>query len=116
MPAHAFCSPQKSCRCTMGRSPGFEGTACAVDRFTFPSDALSGCLAAADLQVGLTEATVPRYSGGTAPDSHRTSPLCPSWAPKAGSVLFRHGAPSGSLKPTPRLGGISFTRLSALTS
>src|SRR5713101_4114512 len=24
------------------------------------------------------------HSGGTAPDSHRTSLLCPSWAPKQG--------------------------------
>jgi len=35
MPVHAFCSPQKVCRCTVGRSPGFEGdSARAVDRFT----------------------------------------------------------------------------------
>jgi hypothetical protein len=43
MPVHAFCSPQKVCRCAMGRSPGFGVTAvCAVDRFTFPGHAPSG--------------------------------------------------------------------------
>src|SRR6185436_10523460 len=28
------------------------------------------------------------HSGGTAPDSHRTSLLCPSWAPRQGRVLY----------------------------
>jgi hypothetical protein len=32
----------------------------------------------------LFKSSVLTYSGGTAPDSHRTSLLCPSWAPKQG--------------------------------
>src|SRR3954453_14579011 len=31
---------------------------------------------------GVDRSSVLTYSGGTAPDSHRTSLLCPSWAPK----------------------------------
>ncbi len=30
------------------------------------------------------------HSGGTAPDLHRTSPLCPLWAPKGVSVVLPH--------------------------
>jgi hypothetical protein len=40
------------------------------------------------------EAAFLAYSGGTAPDFHRTSPLCPSWAPKAENryITVRLGA------------------------
>jgi hypothetical protein len=38
MPVHAFCSPQKGSRFTLGRSPGLEGAGgIAASRFTFPS-------------------------------------------------------------------------------
>ena len=36
MPEHAFCSPQKVCRFTLGRSPGLEGAESPAGRFTFP--------------------------------------------------------------------------------
>ena len=55
-----------------------------------------GLLACGDSRVGcrvaspspasrrvVIEASALTYSGGTAPDLHRTSLLCPSWAPKA---------------------------------
>ena len=78
MPVHAFCSPQKGSRFTLGRSPGLEG---AVLYFLpaaspSPANALSGFRSRA-----LT------YSGGTAPDLHRTSLLCPPWAPEAFTVI-----------------------------
>jgi hypothetical protein len=40
------------------------------------------------------EASVLTYSGGTAPDSHRTSLLCPSWAPKQEAGLYHDPPPS----------------------
>jgi hypothetical protein len=78
MPEHAFCSPQKVSRFTLGRSPGFGGdNLTSVGRFTFPS-------ATAEWSI---EATALAYSGGTAPDLHRTSLLSPPWAPKASQVV-----------------------------
>src|SRR6187551_841303 len=38
---------------------------------------------------GLSKRRAFTYSGGTAPDSHRTSLLGPSWAPKAARTLSR---------------------------
>jgi hypothetical protein len=34
-------------------------------------------------RVAFPETTTLTHSGGTAPVSHRTSPLCPYWAPEA---------------------------------
>lgn len=78
MPVHAFCSPQKGSRFTLGRSPGLEGAAWhAAGRFTFPSDNAEWH----SKRRALTD------SGGTAPDLHRTSLLCPPWAPEAFTVI-----------------------------
>jgi hypothetical protein len=78
MPVHAFCSPQKVSRFTLGRSPGLEVADCVLPVASpSPADTLSGC----SKRRALT------HSGGTAPDSHRSSLLCPSWAPEALTVI-----------------------------
>lgn len=71
---HAFCSPQKVSRFTLGRSPGLDVADCLLPVASpSPADTLSGC----------SKRRVLTDSGGTAPDSHRSSLLCPSWAPEA---------------------------------
>jgi hypothetical protein len=48
-------------------------------RFAFPG--LSG-------RVAFVKRRASTHSGGTAPDSYRTSLLCPWWAPKAEEELY----------------------------
>ena len=48
-------------------------------RFAFPG--LSG-------RVAFVKRRASTHSGGTAPDSYRTSLLCPWWAPKAEQELY----------------------------
>ena len=79
MPMHAFCSPQKGSRFTWVGLLAWRGQYLTVCRFTFPSNTLSGVLKRRALT----------HSGGTAPDLHRTSLLCPSWAPEALKVISR---------------------------
>src|SRR5262245_55719743 len=77
----AFCPPQKVNRSGLGRSPGSEvQTVRSAAASTFPGKYAEW----------LYEASVLTHSGGTAPDSHRTSLLCPSWAPRQGRDLY-HG-------------------------
>src|ERR1700747_317823 len=79
----AFCPPQKVNRSRLGRSPGSEGQGastsrrCACGGFPFPGS----CRV-------VVRSRVLTHSGGTAPDSHRTSLLCPSWAPRQGRDLY----------------------------
>jgi len=49
-------------------------------RFTFPDPTIEW----------LSKQHARTYSGGTAPDSHRTSLLCPLWAPQAFELLLNH--------------------------
>jgi hypothetical protein len=62
---------RKSTAGCVGRSPGLEVQTVICYRFTFPGQRPSG-----------VRSGVLTYSGGTAPDLHRTSLLCPSRAPK----------------------------------
>jgi len=63
MPVHAFCSPQKGSRFTLGRSPGLEGGASsAPGRFTFPSRAAEWLIEATRLHLQW------RNRAGLAPD------------------------------------------------
>src|ERR1051325_1211298 len=82
-PVHAFCSPQKGDRRTFGSGSWLGGAdRCLLTALPSPAAWPSG------FQSGVLS-----HSGGTAPDSHRTSLLCPSWAPKQENGLY-HGPSS----------------------
>src|SRR5262245_13308500 len=61
----------------LGRSPGSEVQSVLCGRFTFPGTFFNG---PSGYRSGVLT-----HSGGTAPDSHRTSLLCPPWAPRRDS-------------------------------
>src|SRR5436190_2540561 len=65
----------------LGRSPGSEGAnrarARSPGRFTFPGPWAEW----------LSKRRAFTHSGGTAPDLHRTSPLCLRWHPRQAAML-----------------------------
>ena len=87
---HTFRRRRKSTAEPLGRSPGLEGAnrTLADSRAASPSPA--------DGPSGYSKRRAFTYSGGTAPDFHRTSLLCPSWAPKASEDASTpgHSAPN----------------------
>src|SRR5215468_9327883 len=84
----AFCPPQKVTDSGLGRSPGSEVQASCGLRLLHLPRRRHYRPACAGLAEWLFEASVLTHSGGTAPDSHRTSLLCPSWAPRQGRELY----------------------------
>src|SRR5262249_40817091 len=71
---HTFCRRRKSTAERLGRSPGSEWLHALPAASPSPADGRV-----------VDRSGVLSHSGGTAPDSHRTSLLCPSWAPRYGS-------------------------------
>ena len=75
MPVHAFCSPQKGSRFTLAGLLARKGQHVCCRSLHLPQPRRLS---------GRSKRRVFTYSGGTAPDLHRTSLLGPSWAPGQG--------------------------------
>ena len=81
----AFCRRRKSTAEPLGRFPGSEGAnrRLADSRAASPSPAVRPS--------GYSKRRAFTHSGGTAPDLHRTSPLCPRGHPRQAGMLTQHG-------------------------
>jgi hypothetical protein len=89
---HASCHRRKSIAEPLGRSPDSEGAnrRLADSRPLQPSPAVG--------RVVYSKRRTFTHSGGTAPDFHRSSPLCPRGHPRQGGILAHrtwHGSPHG---------------------
>ena len=81
VPVHTFCRRRKSTAEPLGRSPGSEG----ANRTR--ADSLAASPSPADGPSGYSKRRAFTHSGGTAPDLHRTSPLCPRGHPRQAGML-----------------------------